>query len=88
MHGLRVQQCADLSHRAVLLGERLAVDGDRPRRRTVEAEDQPHRGGLSGAIRPQEAGHMAGPYRERQIVDGDPVAVSFGQTPYLDHGSR
>ena len=56
-----------------------AVDGDRAGGRPVQAEDHPHRGGLAGAVRPEEAGDDAGPDGERQVVDGDLVAVPLGQ---------
>ena len=44
---------------AAVLAVVLAVDGDVARGRRVEAEDQPHRRRLAGAVRAEEAGHDA-----------------------------
>ena len=48
-------------------------------------EDQPHRGGLARAVRPEEPGHRAGLDGEGQVVDRDLVAVALGQAARLDH---
>src|SRR5918994_428830 len=48
-----------------------AVDQRLPGGGPVKAEDHPHRGGLAGAVRAQEPGHLAGLHLERQVVDGE-----------------
>ena len=55
------------------------------RRRGVETEDHPHRGGLAGAVGAEEAGDHARPDVEGQVVDGQLLAVTLGQAPELDH---
>ena len=47
--------------------------------RRVQPEDHPHRGGLAGAVRADEPGHLAGLDRERQTVDRDRRAVPLAQ---------
>jgi len=64
VHGLGVQQRAHLTHRVGQAGVPLAVDPDRPGVRIVQAENQPHGGGLARAVRAEEAGHMARLYVE------------------------
>jgi hypothetical protein len=83
--GLGVEQCADLPHRIGEADERLAVDGDGAVGRRVQPEDHPHGGGLARTVRAEESGHQPGADRERQAVDGDPVAVPFGEVAYFDH---
>ena len=66
-----LQQRADLRN-----GQRqLARTGGRrsaPRpRRGVQSEDHPHRRGLAGSVRAEEAGHHARPDVEAQRVDRD-----------------
>jgi hypothetical protein len=43
-------------------------------------------GRLARAVRAEEAGHDAGPDAERQLVDGELVAVALGDVVDLDHG--
>jgi hypothetical protein len=68
----RVEQRADLVHRASRPAVRPAVDRDRPGRRPVEAEDQPHRRALPGPVGTEEPGHHTGSYREVEVVDRKP----------------
>ena len=53
--GARLEQRADLVQRRGVLAVVAAVDGDVAARGRVEAEDQAHRRGLAGAVRPEEA---------------------------------
>jgi hypothetical protein len=48
---------------------RAAADGGGTRVRGVQAEDDPHGGRLAGAVRPDEAGHVAGMDGERHPVE-------------------
>ena len=43
-----------------------------------------HRGGFPGAVRAQEAEHLARPHFETQVIDGDEMAVALAQLPRLD----
>ena len=65
------------------LAIRLAVDGGRARRRVVQAEDQPHRGGLARAVGPQEAGDPAG--LDRAVRSS---TAGFGQTVWSARPTR
>jgi hypothetical protein len=56
---LGVQQRAHLAHGIGQAGVALAVDGDGARVRVVQAEYQPHGGGLARPVRAEEAGHLA-----------------------------
>jgi hypothetical protein len=44
-----------------------------------EADHHPHRRGLAGAVRSDEAGDSASCHVEAEIVDGDPAAVPLGE---------
>src|SRR6185437_14039012 len=88
VHRLRLEQRADLAHRKGEIAERLAVDDDRALVRVVKPEDAAHRGGLACPVRPQEAGDLARLDAERQVIDGDLVAVPLREPPYLNHGNR
>ena len=54
----------------------------------VQSEDQPHRGGLAGAVGPDEPGDLARPHGERQPVDGDrrPVPLAQPRPRWWFHG--
>ena len=67
VRGLRIQQRTDLPQRRSGRREGPAVDGRGAGGRPVEAEYQPHGGGLSCAIRTQKAGHPAGMHVEGQL---------------------
>src|SRR5438046_2502417 len=88
-------------HDATFLGERThqltdpahAVGTEADDRRVagcgrVKAEDDAHRGGLAGAVRAEEAGHVARLDLEGQVIDGSCGAVVFGQISYLDHADN
>ena len=66
------------------------VSGDhRPaRRRRQEAGEDLHRGRLAGAVRAQEAEHLAAPHVERNLVDGSGMSVVFGEAFDLNHQVR
>ena len=66
VQGARLEQRADLAQRRGRVGVAAAVDGHRAGGRPVEAEDHPHRRGLAGAVRAEEAGHPAGLDGERR----------------------
>jgi len=61
------------------------VDGRRAAVRGGQAEQHPQRGGLAGAVGPQEAGDPAGPDLEAQAVDGGDGAVPLSQVEDLYH---
>jgi hypothetical protein len=50
-------------------GDRAAVDADLAAARAVQAGDDVERGGLAGAVRPDQATDLAGFDPEREIVD-------------------
>lgn len=85
VHRLGVQQRADVPQRVLQVRVVLAVDPDIAPRGVVQAEDHAHRGGLPGAVRPQEAGDDARPYVEGQLVDRRLLAITFGQPREFDH---
>src|SRR5674476_329698 len=70
VHRLGVEQRADLLHGGAVLVVAPAVDGHRAARGVVQTDDQPHRGGLPGAVRAEETGDFAGLHGERDIVHG------------------
>jgi len=82
------QQGAHLAQGRGVLAVGPAVDGRRPPGRRVQPEDQPHGGGLPGAVRAQEPRDPAGLHREAQVVDGELVAVALGQPLDRDHVVR
>ena len=88
VHGLGVQQRADLAHRRRRIAIRAAADRHRPGGRAIQPEDEAQRGGLAGAVRAQEAVDHARNHLERQVVDGDRVAVALAQPARLDHRRR
>ncbi|ELS56589.1 putative Nodulation ABC transporter NodI [Streptomyces viridochromogenes Tue57] len=85
VHGLGVQQGADLAGGVGQLAVRIAADGDLARGRVVQAQDHPHRRRLARAVGAQEAGDGAGPHLEGQVVHSGLVAVALGQADSLDH---
>jgi hypothetical protein len=44
------------------------------------AEDDPHGGGLARPVGADEAEHLAFAHGEREVVEGDQVAVAAGQS--------
>src|SRR5436189_279131 len=73
--GARLEERADLVQRRGMLAIVAAVDSDVAARRRVEAEDQAHRRGLAGAVRPEEPGDDPRLYGEAEPVDGSLLAV-------------
>src|SRR6266508_1131611 len=68
VYGVRVQQRADLVQRAGYPLVPAALDEGGARGGGVQAQDDPHRGGLAGAVRPEKAAHVPGADREAQAV--------------------
>src|SRR6266511_1958612 len=64
----------------------MAVDQRRTRCGGVQAQDEPHRGGLAGAVRAEKAGHVAGADGEAQAVHRADRAETLAQPVHLDHG--
>ena len=81
----RVEQRPDLQERTAVLAVVPPVHRHRSRRRRIETDDHPHRRGLSGAVRPEEPGHLPWRHGERQVVDRDGGAVALGETGRFDH---
>jgi hypothetical protein len=79
MHGVGVEQRPDHVHRMLDRGVRSAADECVARGRCGKPKQDPHCGGLAGAVRAEESGDHARTDGERQVVDGDGVAVPFGQ---------
>src|SRR5687768_12852649 len=86
MEGPRVEKRPDLPQRDVERRIRPAVDEGRAAVGRVEAEDDPHRGRLAGAVRPDEAGHPARLDGEGQTVDGERAAVALAEPMNFDGG--
>jgi hypothetical protein len=82
---VRVEQRADLVQRADHVPVPAAADQRRAGGGPVQAEDEPQRGRLARAVRPQEAGHPAGTDREAQPVQRGHQAKPPGQPIDLDH---
>src|SRR5205085_4714481 len=66
--------------------DRASAPEDHPAIGLQDAEDDPHRGRLSGAVRADEADHPAGRGGERHAVEGDDVAEPAGDVDELEHG--
>ncbi len=64
----------------------LFADERRALVRGVEAEDHPHRGGLPGTVRADEAGHSSGLNGEGHPVQCDGLPVSLADAVHLDRG--
>ena len=58
-----------------------------PGGRRGEADHDPHRGRLAGAVGTEEAGHRPGLAAEADVVDGGEGAVLPGESFDFDHGS-
>jgi hypothetical protein len=65
-------------------GDQLVADADFACARLDEAGDQPQRGGLAAAGRPQQADQVAVLDMQRHIIDHRDIAVSLGQAPQLN----
>src|SRR5687767_38080 len=62
-----------------------AVDRHITRGRVVQAEDQPHRGGLPGTVGAEESGHDTWPDGEVDLVDRQLLSVALSQSLGFDH---
>ena len=83
----RLQERTDLAQRCPLVGVAAPANGGAAGSGTVKSGDHPHGGGLAGAVGSQESGDLTGADRERQVVDGEGVAVSLRQSGDLYHAS-
>jgi hypothetical protein len=63
----------------------VAADARGALGRHEEARDHAHRGGLAGAVGPEEAEHLAGLDLEADAVHGRERSVAFAQGEGLDH---
>ena len=86
VRGLGVEQGADLAQGFVERGVGAAADRGGAGGRPVEAEDEPHGGGLSGAVGAEEAGDPAGQDAEGEVVHGARGAVLLGEVLDVDAG--
>ncbi len=86
MGGLRVEQYPDVAK--WIVQSRVGPPSDRGGAAggAVEAEDQPHGGGLTRPVRPEEAGDPAGPHTERETVHSAGSAVVLGELVDFDRG--
>ena len=85
VHRLRVEQRANLAHRVPQVAVVAAVHRDGASVRVVKPEDAPHRSGLAGPVRTQEAGDPARLNAERQPIDGGFLAVPLREALHLNH---
>ncbi|GHJ24602.1 hypothetical protein TPA0909_62160 [Streptomyces albus] len=85
VHGLGVEQGADLPGGVGQAPEGVPADGDPPGGGGVEPQDHAHGGGFPRAVGPQESGHGPWPDLEGQVVDGRLGAVALRQAVRLDH---
>jgi hypothetical protein len=63
----------------------LAEHGHGAGRRPHETEQHAQRGALPGAVRPQEAVHLAPPHAQVEPIDRDRLAVALAERAGLDH---
>jgi hypothetical protein len=84
--GAGLENRSDLAQGGGVIPVDLAVDRRDALAGPVETEDQAHGGGLACAVRPQESGYDPWRHREREVVDGKPVAVLLGEIACLNHG--
>src|SRR5262249_57431456 len=74
-----------LEHRADLARRHIEVAVTTPEHERLarggcgESEKHPQRGRLAGAVRAEKPGDRARIQRERHVIDGDDLAVTFGQ---------
>ena len=87
VHGLGLEQRADRVQRILQVTVAPAVDEGEAALRPVQAQDQPHGGGLARAVRPEEPCHPARFDREGQVVYGRLAAVDLGQILRFDHAA-
>jgi hypothetical protein len=83
--GLRLEQGTHLGERGPVSGVGTPVDGDCAPRGPVQADDHAHGGRFPGAVRAEEAGDLAGPDGEGDVVDGLLRSVGLGEVLSGDH---
>jgi hypothetical protein len=66
------------------LAPRRSQDLDLARVRRGQPFEDLDRGGLAGAVRPEQAKAFAGPDRQIEARDGDDVTEALGQRPTVD----
>src|SRR5580693_6631797 len=66
----------------------MAQDGDLANGALPEAFEDLHRGGLAGAVRPEEGEDLPGPHVEIDAGDGLLAAVALHQAADADHWLR
>src|SRR5579884_2496104 len=88
MHRPGLEQSADDAERSFKILVAPASDCRRAAVGAIQTEDDPHDGGLSGAVGTEEAGHLSWLDREAQMIDGARGAVTFGQLTDLDHATK
>ena len=79
-----VQQRPHTAQRVAQAAIRSAADQRAALLDRVQAEDHPHRGGLSGAVGADEAGDLPGRDGEGQSVQSHGLAEALAQIPYFD----
>jgi len=79
-----LQQRADLAQRPAQLTVTAPGDPHRPATGPVQAQHQPHRGGLPRPVRPQEPRHNPGAHVEAERIHGGQPAVTFSQATHLN----
>ena len=82
IEGRRFDESTDLEQPPPIASpERPAQHLDRSRVGSDEAGQQPHRGGLAGAIGSEEPVDHAGRHRQVEPVEGEALAVALAQAP-------
>src|SRR6202012_4316681 len=81
----RLQHRANLRQRIEDLVVPPPTNQSRPGSRLIQPEDQTHGRRLARPIGTQEPRHDARLDREREILDGRPLAVALRQIPRLNH---
>ena len=80
-----VQQDADVARRIRDLGEPVPTDPCLSGVLRGQPHHHPHAGGLAGAVRAEEPGHLAGLCDEGDVVDRSEAAVALRQPFDRDH---
>ena len=86
MDGLGVEERTDLAKRILQVRVARAVNRGASLGGVVEAEDDPHGGGLARSVGPEEARDDAGFDFEVQVINRERVAVALGEVVDFDHG--
>ena len=84
MERVGIEQRPDVTQRVAQLAIGLPVDQRPSLVRRVEAEDHTHRGRLAGAVRSDEAGHIAGGHAEAQAVEGKRLPETLAHPSNFD----